>query len=180
MGLDQVLGTGPIVYALVAAGVVSILWEFLGGKGGREKLRHGILDILAVPSGALALLAGAYNLYRGDVLPFTGYLLLIAGVVLWTKVLHDVPWPTIVALGAGAIAGLGAWLFLGAYIPWWGAAVIGFVVFAIVYVPLSIVKGLLNLATLLFAPRFVMFVLGVVLVVQGLLVDRGSSLSTLF
>lgn len=179
VGLDQLVGRTPVVVALLAAGVVAVLWDLLGGKGGHERIRHGILNVLAVPSGTLALLAGVWNLHRSTVLPFTGYLLVLAGVVLWAKVLHDLPWPTLIALGCGIAVGLATWQFLGAILPWWGAALVGLVVFAVVYLPLSLVKGIVNLATLLFAPRFVMLVLGIVLVVQGILVDRGSSLSLL-
>jgi hypothetical protein len=179
MGLDQLVGTAPVVVALLAAGVVAVLWDLLGGRGGHERLRHGFLNVLAVPSGTLALLAGVWNLHRSSILPFTGYLLVLAGVVLWAKVLHDLPWPTLVALGGGVAAGIVSWQFLGAFLPWWGAVIVGLVVFAVVYLPLSLVKGLLNLTTLLFAPRFVMLVFGIVLLAQGILVDRGSSLSFL-
>ena len=179
MGLDQLQGTGPVVAALLFAGVVAVLWDVLGGKGGHERVRHGFLNVLAVPSGTLALLTGVWNLHRSATLPFTGYLLVLAGVVLWAKVLHDLPWPTLIALGFGIAAGLGAWLYLGAILPWWAALILGLVVFAVIYVPLALVKGVLNLATVLFAPRFVMLVFGIVLVAQGILVDRGASLSTL-
>ncbi len=180
MGLDQLEGTRPVVAALLAAGVVSLLWEALGGRGGRETLRHGLLNVLAVPAGTFAGLTGVWNLHRGTTAAFTGYLLVLAGVVFWAKVLHDLPWPALVALACGIAAGVGSWFLLGTALPWWGAAAIGLVVFAIVYLPLAVVKGVLKLAALLVAPRFVMLVLGVVLVVEAVLVDRGSSLSALW
>jgi hypothetical protein len=180
VGLDQLVGTAPVVTALLAAGVVAVFWEILGGRGSLEKIRHGFLDILAVPAGTFALLTGIWNLHLGTTLPINGYLLLLGGLVLWTKVLHDLPWPALIALACGIGAGVGSWLLLGSVLPWWASAILGLVVFAIVYVPLAIVKGLLNLAALLFAPRFVMLILGAVLVAQGILVDRGSSLSAIW
>jgi hypothetical protein len=177
MDWSILVGTNIVGFALIGTGLLYILEALLKWTFDMKRAATAFLIVLGLPVGAFGIALAVLNYGSGTVGAFSLIVLGLIGLVLVAKALSKLHWATLIALAVGAGAAYFAWSYLGSFLPWYGYAIIGLMVFLLISAILHIADLLFTAMDMATFPSPVLFLIGIIGTVEGSLVLAGLSLS---
>ena len=175
--------TSVVEMVLIIGGLLAVASAVVGHK--KERLMDDFLVILGFIAGAVILVVGLISLTKSGSLPTSSIIILFAlGLGLFLHLVKKIKIAALIALVIGIVIGyllyhaskaynLTSWLTPTVII------IIAFVIMIIIYVMLKFFEDLISIAGGILSFRPVMFIVGLLAMIEAVLLMSGSSLSDL-
>lgn len=183
MQLGDLASTSVVEIALLLGGLLAVASAVVGHK--KERIIDDFLVILGFIAGALILLVGVLALTSNGTLPASSILILfILGGGLFLHLVKKIKFAALIALVIGVGIGYGLYqlaktLAITNYLTPTVIVIIAFVIMIIIYAMLKFFEDLVSIAGGILSFRPVMFIAGLVAILEAILLVSGSSLSEL-
>jgi hypothetical protein len=182
MELGDLASTSVVEVVLLLGGLLAVSSAVVGHK--KERILDDFLVILGFIAGAVILIIGlvALTVKSGNLPSSTIIILFVLGGGLFLHLIKKIKWAALIALVVGV--GIGYILYQAAktfnitnYLTPTVIVIIAFVIMIIIYAMLKFFEDIISIAGGILSFRPVMFVAGLVAILESFLLFSGSSLS---
>ncbi|OPY31345.1 MAG: hypothetical protein A4E32_01798 [Methanomassiliicoccales archaeon PtaU1.Bin124] len=183
MDLGDLASTSVVEIVLLIGGLLAVASAVVGHK--KERLMDDFLVVLGFIAGAVIIVVGLISLTSSGKLPISTVIILFAlGLGLFLHLIKKIKIAALIALIIGIAVGYLLYQAskaynLTGYLTPTVIVIIAFVIMIIIYVMLKFFEDLISIAGGILSFRPVMFIVGLLAILEAVLLMAGSSLSDL-